>query len=341
MRNYLKKLLQGHHLNFHEMKNVTLSCINNYTTESEIAALLTALQIKGETSDEIAGLVEVIRSRSLYNTTNVKNVMDNCGTGGDISGSFNISTTSAFVIAGAGVPIAKHGNRSISSKTGSADVLETLGVSLFFTPAQVEESLDKNKIVFLFAPHVHNALKSFSKVRKDLGLPTIFNIIGPLINPVMLHSQFIGVYRKEKLEIVAQTLHKLGRKRAIVVNGANGMDEASLSGVNHLILLEDGKLKPFTLHPEEVGLPMYPNEEIQGGDAKKNAAIMKDVLQGNSSAYLDTVLLNAGLGLYAHGTASSIQQGMELANESVRSGKALACLLNLVDFSKKCTREVI
>lgn len=341
MRTYLEKLFHGHHLTVDEMKQVALSCLSNSITESEIAALLTALQVKGETPDEVTGLVEVIRSQSSYHTTTIENVMDNCGTGGDMSGSFNISTTSAFVIAGAGVPVAKHGNRSVSSKTGSADVLESLGVSLFLTRAQVEESLHKNNIAFLFAPHVHNALKPFTKVRKDLGLPTIFNVIGPLTNPVTLNSQFIGVYRKDKLEIVAQALRNLGRERAIVVNGAGGMDEASLSGENHLILLEGGKLKSFSLHPEEVGLPVYSNKEIQGGDAKKNATITKDVLKGHSSAYLDTVILNAGLGLYAHGTASSIQQGVELAKESIRSGKALACLTSLIDFSKKYASEVV
>ncbi|CDQ41052.1 MULTISPECIES: anthranilate phosphoribosyltransferase [Virgibacillus] len=341
MRTYLEKLIQGNNLSIEEMKAAALACFKESITESEIAALLTALQVKGETAEEVTGLVEVILSQSAFNTDSIVNAMDNCGTGGDMSGSFNISTTSAFVIAGAGVPVAKHGNRSVSSKTGSADVLEYLGVSLFFTRSQVEESLVQNQIAFLFAPHVHNALKPFTKVRKDLGLPTIFNVIGPLTNPIMLNSQFIGVYRKDKLHIVAQALRNLGRKRALVVNGAGGMDEASLAGKNHLILLEDGELKPFTLHPEEVGLPVYSIKEIQGGDAKKNATITKNVLQGNPSAYLDTVILNAGLGLYAHGTASSIKHGIELAKESIHSGKALECLTNLVHFSKKYDSEVV
>lgn len=341
MKVYLEKLIRGKNLTADEMKNAALSCFNKTITESQIAALLTALQAKGETADEVRGFAEMIRSHSSFQIKLEKSVLDNCGTGGDMSGSFNISTTSAFVIAGSGVTVAKHGNRRVSSKTGSADVLERLGISLFFTKEQIEEALAENNIAFLFAPHVHHALKPFVKVRKDLGLPTIFNIIGPLTNPVELDSQFIGVYQKEKQEIVAQALKNMGRQRAIVVTGAGGMDEASLAGENHFILLENEKLTPFTLHPEEVGLPVYPLEAIKGGNAKENASITRSVLEGEPSAYMDTVLLNAGTGLYAHGTATTIQSGIEMARESILSGKALAKLNGLISMSKKYTSEVV
>jgi anthranilate phosphoribosyltransferase len=341
MKNYLEKLMEQENLTVEEMKQAVLHCFRPEANNAEIAAFLTALQIKGETADELTGLVEVIRSKSTYHASPLPNMMDNCGTGGDQSNSFNISTTAAFVIAGAGIPVAKHGNRSISSKAGSADVLEHLGVSLSFSREHMEETLSSNNIAFLFAPHVHQGLKPFMKVRKDLGLPTIFNAIGPLTNPFDLDSQLIGVYRHDLLQLIAEALKKLQRKRAIVLHGAGGMDEASLSGKNHLILLEQGKLTPFTLHPEEVGLPVYTNEQIRGGDAKENAAITKSVLKGEPGPYLDTVLFNAGLGLFASGTAKTVSSGVAMAKESIASGSALEKLENLVQYSRKIPSEVI
>ncbi|MEC5424579.1 anthranilate phosphoribosyltransferase [Virgibacillus sp. C22-A2] len=341
MKQYLEKLINHENLTVPEMKEATRCCFTETITETEIAAFLTALRTKGETPDEVAGIVEVIRSQSAFSTSHMPNVMDNCGTGGDKSYSFNISTTAAFVIAGAGIPVAKHGNRSISSKTGSADVLEHLGVSLAFSKEQIEEMLHENEIAFLFAPHVHAALKPFTKVRKDLGLPTIFNAIGPLTNPISLDTQLIGVYRRDMLQMMAESLHKLGRRRAVVVNGAGSMDEASLAGKNHLIILEEGKLTPFTFLPEEVGLPTYSNEKIRGGDAKANAKITRDVLSGKTGPYLDTVLLNAGLGLFASGTAKSIEAGIDMARESIISGAAKERLQRLIEFSKNIPSEVI
>lgn len=328
-------------LTMNEMKEATNNCFRNDITDTEISAFLTALRIKGETADEIAGIVEVIRSQSEMSEIDLPNVMDNCGTGGDRSNSFNISTTTAFVLAGAGVKVAKHGNRSISSKTGSADVLEHLGVSLSFSKEHTEELLEKNNIAFLFAPHVHANLRPFMKIRQELGLPTIFNLIGPLTNPIELDSQLMGVYQRNTLETVAESLKKLGRKRAVVVNGAGYMDEASLAGENHLVLLEDGEITSFTLHPQEVGLPTYSNKDIQGGDAKENAAILLSVLNNEASPYLDTVLLNGGIGFFANGKTSTIQDGIEVARESIASGAALDRLNELVKYSKQLTSEAI
>jgi anthranilate phosphoribosyltransferase len=341
MKIYLEKLMKQKNLTAEEMKQAVQHCFSPEANDAEIAAFLTALQIKGETADELTGLVEVIRSKSAFNASPLPNMMDNCGTGGDQSNSFNISTTAAFVIAGAGVPVAKHGNRSISSKAGSADVLEHLGVSLSFTREHMEESLSSNNIAFLFAPHVHKGLKPFTKVRKNLGVPTIFNVIGPLTNPFDLDAQLIGVYRPELLSLTAEALKKLQRNRAVVLHGAGGMDEASLSGTNELILLEKGNLTPLTLHPEEVGLPVYPNKQIRGGNAKENAAITRSVLKGEPGPYLDTVLLNAGLGLFASGAAETISAGVEMAKKSIASGSALQRLENLVQFSKKVPTEVV
>lgn len=341
MKQYLEKLMNRENLTVDEMKVATNSCFAENITDTEIAAFLTALRSKGETSDEIAGLVEVIRSHSPLSSISIPNVMDNCGTGGDKSYSFNISTTAAFVIAGAGVTVAKHGNRSISSKTGSADVLEHLGVSLSFSNDDVEHLLHENKIAFLFAPHVHKSLKHFMKVRQELGLPTILNMIGPLTNPLELDSQLLGVYRPEMVHMLAESLYKLGRKRAIVVNGAGSMDEASLAGENDLVLLDDGDLIPFKLHPEEVNLPVYSIEDIRGGDARDNAQILLDVLSGKKGPFLDTVLLNAGLGLFANGSASTVQDGVAKAKESIDSGAAMERLQQLIKYSKKTTRKVI
>lgn len=340
MKQYLEKVINRENLTLEEMKEATNYCFTDAVTESEIAALLTALQAKGETADEIAGLVEVIREKSSFQTNPIIGAIDNCGTGGDQSNSFNISTTSAFVMAGAGLRVAKHGNRSISSKTGSADVLEHLGVSLTFSKKHVEEMLLENNIAFLFAPHVHEALKPFSIVRQNLGLPTIFNAIGPLTNPIELDTQLIGVYRKGLLPKIAASLKKLGRRRAIVVTGAGSMDEASLAGANDLIILDNGELTPFTLHPEEVGLAVYSNDAIRGGDSKENAAILLSVLKGKKGAYFDTVLLNAGLGIYTSGKAVTIKEGIELARESLLSGAALERLERLIEFSNKIPSEV-
>ncbi|MFD1038248.1 anthranilate phosphoribosyltransferase [Virgibacillus byunsanensis] len=341
MKQYLEKLLNQENLSSEEMKQAAATCFTNEITDSEIAAFLTGLRAKGETPEEIAGLVQVIRSQSNQNLTSIPDVMDNCGTGGDGSHSFNISTTAAFVLAGAGVKVAKHGNRSISSKTGSADVLDHLGVSLAFSKDHVEKLLHENNIAFLFAPHVHQSMKRFMKVRQDLRIPTIFNVIGPLTNPVTLDTQLLGVYRRDMLPMITETLKQLGRKRALVINGAGYMDEASLAGENHITLLEKGEITSFTLHPSEVGLPVYSNEQIKGGDAKENAAILLDVLNGKPGAYYDTVLLNAGLGLYTNGKAKTISDGVSMARESLESGAALEKLQHLVTYSQELPSEVI
>ncbi|AXI07931.1 anthranilate phosphoribosyltransferase [Oceanobacillus zhaokaii] len=340
MKNYLEKLINQENLTTEEMKDAVNYCFTDAVTDSEIAAFLTALQVKGETSDEITGIVDVIRNESLFQGTSISGAIDNCGTGGDRSYSFNISTTSAFVLAGAGVTVAKHGNRSITSKSGSADVLEQLGVSLSFTKEQIEELLLENQIAFLFAPNVHVALKPFTKVRKELKIPTIFNAIGPLTNPINLDSQLLGVYRQELMPILAEALHKLGRRRAVVVNGAGNVDEATLAGENQLMLLDDGKITSFTLRPEDVGLPYYSKDEIRGGNANQNAEILLSVLKGKNGAYYNTTILNAGIGIFANGKAETIEDGIELARESIDSGAALAKLEYLINYSSRIPSEV-
>ncbi|MFE8702719.1 anthranilate phosphoribosyltransferase [Cytobacillus sp. FJAT-54145] len=341
MKTYLQRLSERGSLNEIEMKEAVEQLFSNDISDSEIAAFLIGLKTKGETVEEIAGLVQAIREKSLSFSKNIPNVMDNCGTGGDGSKSFNISTTSSFVIAGAGIPVAKHGNRSISSKTGSADVLEYLGVNLSLSPSVIEELIEEVGIAFLFAPHVHPNVKRIMKVRKDLRIPTIFNLIGPLTNPIELHSQLLGIYSRDLITVFAEVLKNLGRERAVVLNGTGYMDEASLQGENYLAILEDGEIINKILHPEEVGLPVYDNEAIRGGDSKENALILKNVLQGNKGAYRDTVLLNAGIGIYANGKVTNIQEGIKLAAESIDSGAALNKLELLIEKSRLYEVEVM
>jgi len=318
-----------------EMNLVTLELFRDEVSDSEIAGLLIALRSKGESAEEITGMIETLRKHALSFERKFPGVMDNCGTGGDGSQSFNVSTTSAFVLAGAGVKVAKHGNRSISSKTGSADVLEHLGVNLSIAPEFAEELISEIGLAFLYAPHVHPNMKRIMKVRRELQIPTIFNLIGPLTNPVSLEYQLVGLYERSYLPIFAEVLKRLGRKKAVVVNGAGYMDEASLQGENHISLLEDGKITSFTLTAEEVGLQSIPNSAIVGGDAKENADILLRVLQGEKGVYRDTVLLNAGLGIYAGDQANTVQQGIEKAEESIDSGRAYAILRQLIEKSTK------
>jgi anthranilate phosphoribosyltransferase len=334
MKKILEILTKGNELSKEEINIAIDHLFSDDITDSEISAFLIGLKAKGESVGEIAGLVDGIRSKALPFTKVIPNVMDNCGTGGDGLKTFNVSSTSAFVIAAAGIPIAKHGNRSVSSKTGSADVLEELGIELNLPSERLEEMIEEIGIAFLYAPNVHPNIKRIQKVRKDLGIPTVFNLLGPLMNPVNLDHQYVGVYSRNLTKVFAEVLQTLGRKRAIVLNGAGSMDEASLQGENHLVVLENGKLVEKTLHPEEVGLPVYPNEAIVGGYANENAEILLNVLKGKKGAHLDTVLLNAGVGIYVGGKAQNIEEGVQVAREMIDTGAALEKLHRLIETSK-------
>ncbi|MFI8705799.1 anthranilate phosphoribosyltransferase [Bacillus sp. NPDC077411] len=330
MNSYLRKLVEGQDLTEHEMYEAGISLLNEDILESEIAAFLALLKAKGETADEIYGLVRALREKALPFSNHITNAMDNCGTGGDGAQTFNVSTTSAFVLAGAGVKIAKHGNRAVSSKTGSADLLEELGVNIACSPKQIDYLLENVGIAFLFAPAMHPALRRIMKVRKELNVPTIFNVIGPLTNPIDLETQFVGIYKREMLFPVAEVLQKLGRKRAIVVNGSGFLDEASLQGENHVAILKDNNIMEVSVSPEEYGFSRVKNEAIRGGDAKENANITLNVLRGEESVYRDTVLFNAGLALFANGKAVTIEEGIRLAAYSIDSGRALEKLNLLI-----------
>ncbi|MBO0421737.1 anthranilate phosphoribosyltransferase [Enterococcus plantarum] len=335
MNDIFEKLFRQEHLSRLEAQQVAEQMFEGQLRDSQIAAFLTGLKCKGETAEEMAGIAETIQRKAIMIDCQKENVMDNCGTGGDQSGSFNISTTAAFVLAAGGVTVAKHGNRSISSKSGSADIFECLGVTISLPPDKLSTVLNEVGLVFLFAPHMHPKMKYAMKVRRELRTPTILNLIGPLTNPVHLNSQLMGTYRRDLLEETAKTLGELGRERAIVVNGSGGLDEASLAGTTHFALLEDERITMHTIEPEMFGFARLPIDAIRGGNAEQNTETLLSILHNQASPYLDTVLLNAGLGFYSNGKVSSVQEGISLAKDCVASGAAFDKLQQLIRVQKE------
>ncbi|HBT73151.1 MAG TPA: anthranilate phosphoribosyltransferase [Lysinibacillus sp.] len=335
MEQLQRKVVQGEHLMYEEMLKVAQWLFQDETPKEEIASFLTALAVKGETAHEVAALATIMRSFARDVAVKEDDYMDNCGTGGDGLHTFNISTASAFVLAGAGVKMAKHGNRKISSSSGSSDVLEALGIHTAISIPQTIGLLEKEGIAFIYAPNVHPKLKRIGEVRRSLGKPTIFNLVGPLTNPVPLFTQFTGINRPDFVMEYASVLQMLGRERAIVVSGPKGLDEASLAGQNTLVLVDRGDLIPFSLSAEDVGLQAAPLEAIRGGNADDNAVIMKKILAGEHSAYLDTVLLNTGIGLFGYGQAETIKEGVAMAKESIFSGRALKKLEAVITYSEQ------
>lgn len=335
MRDFIEKVEKYEHLLYDEMVEASQLIFKEETDLQMIVDFLIALSKKGETAIEVAALATVMKSFAIKLNEPPGNYMDNCGTGGDGLNSFNISTTSAFVLAGAGANIAKHGNRKISSAAGSSDVLEALGIHTTIGPVASIDLLKQEGLTFLYAPIVHPKLKRIGLARKQIGKPTIFNLVGPLTNPVALKSQYTGINRLDFTMEYAEVLRLLGRKRAIVVCGAGGLDEASLAGKNTFVLVDKGDLIPFTLSPDEVGLSIAPISAIRGGDGAANAKIMRNVLQGERSPYFDTVIFNSGIGLFASGIVSSIPEGVKLATDSILSGRALGKLEAVIAFSNR------
>lgn len=341
MRQFVEKVQAGVHLTFGEMEAASKELFADMTETEDIIDFLLGLSEKGETAQEIAALASVMREFALGLPSSEGAYTDNCGTGGDGSDSFNVSTTSAFVLAGAGAKVAKHGNRKVSSKAGSSDVLEALGIRLDLSPEEMTELLEQEGLTFIYAPQVHPKLKRIGAIRQQIGKSTIFNLVGPLTNPAPLATQFTGISRPDFTMEYASVLNMLGRKRAIVVSGSDGMDEASLAGQNSFVLLDNGDLIPFTLTAEDVGLTVAPPSAIRGGDAKENAAIIYSVLRGQRGPHFDTVVFNAGIGLFANGQANTIQDGVELAKDSILSGRALQKLEAVIAFSGKVGQKEV
>ena len=297
-----------------------------------IAGFLMALKVRGETIDEFAAAASVMRDKCLT-VKAPDQAMDIVGTGGDSKGTLNISTATALVVAGAGVTVAKHGNRNLSSKSGAADALTNLGINVMVGPDTVNEAIDKVGIGFMMAPMHHPAMKHVMPVRQELGTRTIFNILGPLTNPAKVRYQLTGAFARDLIVPMAETLKELGTKCAWLVHGADGTDEVSISGITHIAQLENGVVTEKTLHPEEAGLPVHPLDKIKGGTPEVNAGAIKRLLDGEHSPYRDAVLLNSACALVIIGQANNLKDGVEIASESIDSGSARDKLGQLVSIT--------
>jgi anthranilate phosphoribosyltransferase len=328
-----------------EARAVMSEVLTGQCTDAQIAALLVALHMKGETVEEIVGFAEAIRAAATpiagpgnatidVSGTERDALVDTCGTGGDASGTFNISTATALVAAGAGVRVAKHGNRSVTSKCGSADVMEALGVNISLPPSRIAECLKEVGIAFLFAPAMHSAMKYVQPARRELRLRTVFNLLGPLTNPAHASAQVVGVYSDELVEKLAEALSMLGLRRALVVHGADGLDEISISGTTRVAEVRDGQVRTYEVTPEEFGLTRAPINTITGGDATENAKIIREVLAGKKSPCRDVVLLNAAATLVAAGRTNHLAEAMPVAANSIDSGAAAAKLEALAAFTQ-------
>lgn len=334
MKEILAKLVAGNDLSVEEAKKVQEIILTGQATDAQIAAFLTALRMKGETIDEITGLASVLRDKANTIAPKVDKHVDLVGTGGDCTYSFNISTTSAFVVAAAGLPVAKHGNRSISSKSGAGDVLEALGVNISADPDVVSRCVETVGIGFMFAPHFNPAMKYVGKVRKELGFRTVYNTLGPLSNPSRAKAMVVGVYDKNLTETIANAMMNMGVERALVVSGNDNMDEITLTGATTISEIKDNTVNTYTVTPEQFGFETVELKELQGGDGKVNAQITKDILSGKEKgAKRNIVLLNAGATLYAGGMCSSIEEGIKLAEKTIDSGKAASIIDALVEAS--------
>jgi anthranilate phosphoribosyltransferase len=327
-----------------EARAVMSHILTGQCTDAQIAALLVALHMKGETVEEIVGFAEAIREAAApldlrpnhivdVSGTGRDALVDTCGTGGDASGTFNISTATALVVAGAGVRVAKHGNRSVTSKCGSADVMEALGVNINLPLARIAACLEEVGIAFLFAPAVHSAMKYVQSARRELRMRTVFNLLGPLTNPALASAQVVGVYSASLVETLAEALSMLGVRRALVVHGMDGLDEITISGPTRIAEVRDGAVRSYEVTPEEVGINRSSLEDISGGDAAGNAGIIRDILEGKKSARRDVVMLNATAALVAAGRVDHLSDALPLVSEAIDSGAAAEKLQALVRFT--------
>jgi anthranilate phosphoribosyltransferase len=319
----IQRVVAGHALADHEMEGAMRAILSGEASEAQIAALAVALRMRGETSDEIAAAARVMRERCASVDLGLDGVViDTCGTGGDGTGTFNISTVSAIVVAACGVAVAKHGNRAISSKAGSADLLEALGVGLDASPEAVRRSVREVGIGFLFAPAHHAALRHAAPVRRQLGIRTFFNLLGPLSNPAGATHQLVGVYDPHRVRQLAEVLAKLGARGAWVVHGEGGLDEISPMGATRVAMLDDGHVVERTVAPEDFGLEPVRAEELEGGDAARNAEIARAVLGGEAGAPRTAVLMNAGAALAVAGVAHDLREAAARAAAAIDSGSA-------------------
>ncbi len=333
----IRKLVEQQDLSEIEAQECMTEIISGRATGAQIASFLTALQIKGETVQEISSFAKVMRENSIRIKPRVNGrVVDTCGTGGDIVKSFNVSTASAIVIAGAGAYVAKHGNRSVTSKSGSADVLESLGVNLDVSPSKTEEMIEQIGIGFLFAPKLHPAMKYAKEPRRDIGIRTVFNILGPLTNPARVDAQVLGVYSESLVEPLAEVVKNLGSKEAIIVHGSGGLDEISTFGPTKMAWVRNGNISTSELNPETLGIAKARPEEIVGAGPEHNAKLMVRILKHGIKSDIprgDMILVNAAAGIIVGGLSDSFLEAIEVAKESINSGKAFSKLKDLVSAS--------
>lgn len=330
----ISKLVEKKDLGSQEAEEAMAQIMEGRATDAQIAAFLVALRMKGETIDEITACAKIMREKC--NKINPKSefLVDTCGTGGDKSNTFNISTAAAFVVAGCGIAVAKHGNKSVSSKCGSADVLSALGVNIQLQPKDVEKCIEETGIGFMFAPLFHPAMKYVMNARKETGIRTVFNILGPLTNPADAKCQVIGVFNPNLTETMAKVLKNLGSGHVMVVNG-NGIDEISTSSKSKICELKDGRITSYEFNPEDHGFKLTALNDIAGGDAQQNAGIIKNILEGEKGPRRDVVLLNAAAAILVSGKVKTYKESLELAKQSIDSGNALKKLEELKEFTNK------
>ena len=334
-RENLNKIVHRNNLSETEMSEMITEIFSGNITDAQIGAFMAALATKGETFEELAGAARAMRKKAFRIQTSATDVLDAVGTGGDGTNTFNISTTTAFVAAGCGVTVAKHGNRAVSSKCGSADVLETLGVKLDTPPEVVEEAIQEIGIGFLFAPLYHSAMRFAAKARKEIGLRSIFNMLGPLTNPAGANCLLLGVYAPELTEMFAQAAKLLGAKRAFAVHGHDGLDEISVCAPTRISELKDGMIRTYDITPEQFFGKIADPEDMLGGDSQKNAGITRKILEGEKGPRRDVVLLNASAALMAVGKVVDFKEGIRLAETSIDSGAATAKLEKLVRYTQE------
>ncbi len=335
IREALDRLVNRQDLTATDAETVMGEIMRGEATPSQIGAYLTALRMKGETVDEVVGSARAMRAAATKVACRAPLVVDTCGTGGDGRHTFNVSTASAFVVAGAGLTVAKHGNRSVSSRCGSADLFEALGVRIDLPPDRLAACLDEVGIAFLFAPALHPAMKHAIGPRREMGIRTLFNLLGPLANPAGAHVQVLGVFAPAWVEPLARVLAGLGSRGAFVVHGAGGLDEFSLAGPNQAAQLADGAVRPLVVDPASLGLPTARVEDLAGGDAVMNAALTVEVLKGEKGPRRDVTLLNAAAALVAAGMAADWKEGLSRAAGSVDSGAAMKKLEALRAFASR------
>ena len=331
----LTQIIGGTDLSQEEMAAMITEIFSGNIADAQIGAFMAALAAKGETYEELAGAASAMRRKAVRIQSLSPVTIDTCGTGGDGANTFNISTTSAFVLAGAGVTVAKHGNRSISSQCGSADVLETLGLNLDLDPEIVEEAVNDIGIGFMFAPRFHGSMRHAAQARKDCGIRSIFNMLGPLTNPAAASCQVLGVFAPELTEMFAKALDHLGVKRAFVVHGHDGMDEITTTDLTRVTELDQGRIRTYDLNPTDFFEDFADPADLAGGDAQLNAAITQTVLSGEKGPKRDIILINAAAGLTAAGKADSLRDGISLAAQTIDSGKAMDKLNQLIEFTQE------